>query len=944
MHAAAVIAREEELGSIEAFLAELAEGPALLVLSGEAGIGKTILWEAGVEQAEGGTSRVLTCRGVEAEALLSFAGLSELLAPVLDETAASLPVPRRRALEVALLLAEPGGQAPDAHAIGLAVLDVLRTLAERGPVLVGLDDVQWLDPSSAGVLQIAFRRLRREPIGVLATLRAGSDATAAFPFERSFPRERTVRLTLGPLGAGALRQLLIGRVGLELTRPELTRVQEATAGNPFFALELGREFARTDTRPAAGQALHVPESLQELLGDRLARLPGETLDVLLQAAALARPTVELVATAHGDRERVLTALGAAVREGVVEHDDERVRFVHPLLASICYEQAPVWKRRAVHRALAGAVKDVEERARHLALAAEGPDAAVASELDAAAELAAARGATGAAAELSELAADLTPGDSGLARRRRLQAATFDRLAGDVDLAATKLHRLLEVVPHGTERADVLFALATTFSAEPRVTVELCDEALAEASGDNVRRTRILAWRSHVRLLLNDVSGGLEDARAALEEAERVGDPVLVAVAIARVGQAETWAAEITPGLLERGAEIEERLGLSLEFVDSPLLWLTRLRMRQGEIAWPRTALEEMERKAAARGDEGTRVIAIGALSMLEWLAGRWGRALDHATNAHEIAELGLNPHTRAYVARVKALVETDLGLVDRGRATADAGLAIAQARSGDFFTIAQLAALGRVELALGHVEAANGYLHDLPGRLLAAGTNDPTNVAWADAIETLVAVGELEQARCYLEPYESHARALVSPWGLAAAARCRGVLAAAEGDLPAAFAAFDRALAELEAHPYPFERGRTLLALGSAHRQAKQKRLARETIEDALTLFDELGARLWAERARAEVKRISGRRRASADELTETEDRIARLAVQGYSNKAIAAELCMSVHTVGAHLSHVYRKLAIRSRGGLAGALETVPVPAKATNDAANSANDGAKV
>ena len=460
----------------------------------------------------------------------------------------------------------------------------------------------------------------------------------------------------------------------------------------------------------------------------------------------------------------------------------------------------------------------------------------------------------------------------------------------------------------------------------------------------MRRTRILAWRSHVRLLLNEMTGGLEDARAALQEAERVGDPVLIAVAIARVGQAETWAAEITPGLLERGAEIEERLGLSLEFVDSPLLWLIRLRMRQGEIAWPRTALEEIERKAAARGDEGTRVIAIGALSMLEWLAGRWERALDHATNAHEIAELGLNPHTRAYVARVKALVETDLGLVDRARSTADAGLAIARARSGDFFTIAQLAALGRVELALGHLEAANGYLHDLPGRLLAAGTKDPTNVAWADAIETLVAVGELEEARSYLEPYEAHARALGSPWGLAAAARCRGVLTAAEGELPAAVAAFDRALGVLDAHPYPFERARTLLALGSAHRQAKQKRLARETIEDALAIFEALGARLWAEKARAELKRISGRRRASADELTETEDRIARLAVRGHSNKAIAAELRMSVHTVGAHLSHVYRKLAIRSRGELAGTLELVQVPAKATNDAANPANDGAKV
>ena len=183
--------------------------------------------------------------------------------------------------------------------------------------------------------------------------------------------------------------MLKERLGLELTRPELARVQEATAGNPFFALELGRELVRTGTRPTAGQALRVPDSLRELLGERLGRLPGETLDVLLETAALARPTVELVAEAHGNKDSVLRGLEAAAREGVVELDDSRIRFSHPLLASICYEEAPVWKRRAVHQALAGAVSDLEERARHRALAVEGSDAVVAAELDAAAEQAAA---------------------------------------------------------------------------------------------------------------------------------------------------------------------------------------------------------------------------------------------------------------------------------------------------------------------------------------------------------------------------------------------------------------------------------------------------------------------------------------------------------------------------------------------------------------------------
>ena len=219
--------------------------------------------------------------------------------------------------------------------------------------------------------------------------------------------------------------------------------------------------------------MRVPESLQELLGGRLARLPGETLDVLLEVAALARPTVELVAAVQGDRKRVLEALEAAVHEGVVELDDSRLRFAHPLLASICYERAPLWKRRAVHRALAEAVSDVEERARHLALAAEGPDAVVASYLDAAADHAAGRGATAAAAELCELAAELTPADPALARQRRLRAADLHRLAGDAERAIAMLEQLLEEVPSGVERADVLVALVGTFKADSPTLIELC---------------------------------------------------------------------------------------------------------------------------------------------------------------------------------------------------------------------------------------------------------------------------------------------------------------------------------------------------------------------------------------------------------------------------------------------------------------------------------------
>jgi len=918
---AAVIGREEELAAIETSLAAAEQGPKALVLSGEPGIGKTILWEAGVAEARERFGAVLTCRGVEAEASLSFAALSELLAPVFDEVAPSLLPPRRRALEIALLRIEPGDVAPDAHAIGLAVLDLLSTLADRSPVLVALDDLQWLDPASAAILQIALRRLREEPVGVLVTVRTGPDVTMPFDVERSFAELRLEQLGIGPLTLGAVHSLLQERLGLDLTRPELARVQEATAGNPFFALELGRELVRTGTRPAPGQPLRVPESLRELLGGRLARLPGETLDVLLQVAALARPTVELVAATYGEQERVLEALETAAQEAVVELDGSTVRFTHPLLASICYEQAPLWKRRAVHRALAGAVADVEERARHLALAAEGPDAAIASELDSAAEHAAARGATGGAAELWELAAQLTPDDPVLMRRRRLRAAELHRLAGDFDRAFDLYEDLLAEVPSGVERSDVLFGLALTQRADTPALNAFYEQAQAEAAGDDVRLARILAWRMGIHLYLADARAALVDARAALEKAERAGDSYLLAVTIARAGHAEAYADEITPGLLERGVEIEEREGLVLETDESPRYSFARLLARLGEVDEARAVFEELEARALERGDEGSRVMALWPWSMLEWLAGRWQRALALATAAYELTDQTQHPRGRAWVGRAKALIEADLGLVDEARASAAEALAFCEETAKEYFAIVARGVLGRLELELGNLEPAGDYLRELPGRLLEGGFNDPSLPVWADAIETLIGLGELERAQDYLEPYELHAGRLGSPPARAGAARCRGLLAAAEGDLEGAFEAFESSLED--ADPFPLDRARTLLCLGVVRRRAQQKRFAREALEQALAIFEELGARLWADKARAELKRISGRAPAS-DELTETERRVAELAAQGRTNKEIAAELFMGVSTVEAHLSRVYRKLGIRSRTEL-GARLAIP-------------------
>jgi DNA-binding CsgD family transcriptional regulator len=905
----AVVGREEELASVEAFLSRIRDGPAALLLSGEAGIGKTILWEKGVEVAGRRFGRVLACRGVEAEASLSFAALSELVAPVFDEVAGSLPPPRRWALEVALLLVEPGEVAPDAHAIGLAVLDVLRVLAEKQPVLLALDDVQWLDPASAGVLQIALRRLREERVGLLATLRLGPELGSPIELERALPGGRFERVTMGPLSLAAVHRLLQERLGLELTRPELALVHEATAGNPFFALEIGRELVRTGARPVPGQALRLPESLRELLGGRLARLPGDTLDVLLQVAALARPTVEVVGATHGDVERVREALETATQEGVVELDDSYVRFAHPLLASICYERAPLWKRRAAHRALAGTVSDVEERARHLALAAEAPDAAVASELDAAATHAAARGATAAAAELCELAAGLTPGEPTLTRQRRLRAADFHRLAGEFDRAFVLYEQLLGEVPSGIERADILFGLLQTQRADIPMLADFYEQAQVDAAGDDARLSRVLAWQMGLHLYRADGRTALREARTALGMAERAGDPFLLAVAIARVAVAEDYAAEITPGLLERGLEIEERQGFAMEIEESPRYSLARRLARLGEIDEARALFEDIEAKASDRGDEGSRVMTLWPLSMLEWLGGDWQRALALASSAYELTEQTQHPRGRAWVGRAKALIEADLGRVEEARTSAAEGLAFCQESRKEFFALLTLGTLGRLELELGNLEAAGEYLRELPGRLLAGGMNDPAFPLWADGIETLVGLGELQRAREYLEYYELHAERVGSRPAGAAAARCRGLLLAAEGDLPAGLDALE--CSRGDASVFPLELGRTLLCLGMVRRQAREKRSAREALQKALVVFEGLGARLWAERAQVELRRVSGRRPPSKG-LTESELRVAELAARGRTNKEIAAELFMGVSTVEAHLSRVYRKLGVR--------------------------------
>ena len=286
-----------------------------------------------------------------------------------------------------------------------------------------------------------------------------------------------------------------------------------------------------------------------------------------------------------------------------------------------------------------------------------------------------------------------------------------------------------------------------------------------------------------------------------------------------MGQVETYTLDFTPGLLERGVAIEEELDRALDFFSSPSAMLATRLMLGDELERARPMLERAAANAAQRGDEGERAWVLFYLMWVEWLAGRWQLASDYIAEAMELASQTQDAFLGPLVLHQEAFLDAYFGRVEQARKKADESLAIFESASSEVFTIVCLSTLGHLALALGNLEAAGGYLRALPQRLLSCGWHEAGHPLWPDTIETLIALGELEQARAYLERYEALARRF-GRRSRAGSARGRGLLAAAEGNVDDASAAFERSLSELAGLPYPFERGRTLLALGSVRRQA----------------------------------------------------------------------------------------------------------------------------
>ena len=899
-----IVGREAELASVHAFVGGAERGAAALVLEGEAGIGKSTLWLAGVERARSRGMRVLVSRPAEAERGLAHVGLGDLFEDAVDALPA-LAAPRRRALEVALLLDEASDESVDRRALAVAVRSLLELLSERDTVLIAVDDVQWLDPSSSGALAFALRRMDSNRVLLLLAHRLGDEAQTP-GIDRLLAANRIRRVPVGPLSAGALHRFLRDGLGTSFARQTLLRIHERSGGNPFFALELARVLDG-DVDPL--QPLPVSETLEELVRARIDALPAATRGALAFAAALGTPSEALLGRAGVS----VDALEPAVAAHVIERENGAIRFTHPLLSSVLY-QALGEERRSVHERLAGVVDDPLLSARHLALATDAPDAGVARVLDDASRLAADRGASAVAAELAEQAVRLTPSDDREERHRRaLAAARAHQAAGEWTRAHAIATELAET-EMGPARADVLVLLADV-ETEDR-SIALLEEALREASSRPALRSVIhcrIAWVARSE-------GGFADVRAALELADDVDDDVLRGRARAVqamlswfVGESE--APEDLPPMARDFADAVGGEQLVREGTQAVVNTLAPSSKRDEA----RTLLEREHRDWQDR-NEPRAARALWGLAWVELFAGRWDLAAEYAARSHDTSiQYGLEvPQDHLPIA----VIAVHRGHLELAREHSERALGLARAQSAHVVLPQHRAVLGLVAFWSGDPSSAAKCLQEAERQAAELSWGEPSIRWWTgDYAELLLELGRSDDATRLVDVWEADATRVAREWVLASVTRCRGLISAAAGDVERATVLLQQAVAQHEAVGDPYGHARALLALGIVHRRARQKRAARDAILAALDGFERLGALIWIEKARNELGSIGGRTREEG--LTAAERRVAVLVAEGRTNREVAAVLFLGERTVASHLTHIYAKLGVRSRTELARKVQT---------------------
>jgi DNA-binding CsgD family transcriptional regulator len=909
--------REAELNRLQALLETASAGRSgSLLVCGDAGIGKTALLDRVVHAAEG--TRLLRAAGVEAESELAFAGLSQLLQPLVPQLD-SIPPHQAAALRSALALGPP--TPGDPLTVSVATLSLLGTATVEHGLLAVIDDAHALDAASLHALIFAARRLDREGVVMLFAARPGMPAALA--------RSGLGKLVLGPLSAAEAASVLAGAPNP--LAPSVAAAVAATAeGNPLALVEIPKLLteAQATGRDPLPDPLPSSEGIERAFEQQLRRLEGDARRAVLVAAASDAETMKAVEVAL-DRIGVgPEALEEAEAAGVLVQGGG-LHFRHPLIRAAAYWSASAAERRNAHLSLADALPaDASplSRAWHLALAASGPDDAVATALEEGAAHARSRAAPAAAGQALARAARLTANPE--ERARRLVAAGENlMLAGLFPEAFALLDEASTTAADPRLRANacLMRARGLQWVGSPLEAHALLAETAAELEGvDSATRALVSAESAYPLLLSAYPRRCLAVAQQAHAIAAEVGGAPLgvagavLAEALVLVGQAERARAI----LLEAEPAMEGASPLAIShYLQVRASFLVIL----GEYEAGQAILQRQVAAGRQGSAPGIVPYPLSSLAYINHRTGSWTRAYAEATEAVELARETGQVAVLGFSLCALAQVEAGLGRADACREHAAEAFEIAHQLGAETLLIFVGAARLLAALSEGAMEEAIAAGEPVAQLFEERGYAEPAVAQWhGDLIEAYLRAGRRGQAEQLLETFAKLARRTGGAWALGVAARCRALLAddfEFEGH-------YAQAISELARKPVPFERARTELSLGERRRRTRRRAEARAPLRSALQTFEALGARPWADKARSELRACGGRTgepvSSATEGLTPHELQVALIVARGATNREAAAALFVSPKTIDFHLRNVYRKMGVRSRSELAHTLAGV--------------------
>jgi DNA-binding NarL/FixJ family response regulator len=911
-----LIGRASERAAILAALDAPADNPAAVVLTGDAGIGKTAIWESIVAERRAAGDHVLISRATSAEARLPWVGMTDLMRTIPPATLASLPDLQRQALEVvslqAVSLQSGDSEALDERMVGTALLSALQAATNTAPVLLAVDDLPYLDTASASAMAFALRRMEGlHPARLLATVR---EHDRRLPLLQGLPSNRCSVIAVGPLTLGALFDLLQTRRGIRLARPLLLRVHETSGGNPLYALELARALDRLEISPKAGSPLPVPTGLNALVDARVRDLPAAVADVVAATAAAWRFTAN---------DRDTEAIELAVAAGMVVVDEPTVvggarviRAAHPLLSAAAYNGLPTSRRRQLHARLAAAADDPVERVRHAALAAAEPQASLAEDLDVGVAAALAAGVPDIAVGLAQLSLEHTTDVA-------LRPARLDRLAdaqlrsGDSSGAWQTQSEAIAATAPGAGRArrrirlaEIATEVTSWADAERELRV-----AIAEAADDPLVLAEALLTLAAVA---DDIDLAETSAQRAVDQLAAQDDPnpMILSGALSQLAGARFRAGRgLDHDLFARAIDIE-RAHPSRRLSDRADASYAALLKYADDIDAAEERLLALLEEARATGDLSSITYALGHLVPIYLWRGQLARGRGYADEHFEVAVQGELQGQEAQARYNVGLAMAYQGQLDDAERVL-LGVLNTESTNNTWIGHRVHAVLGFV--ALSRNDAAGAVLHtDLWHEAL-------TNMHFGepgysrshlDHLCALVGAGKTADANAFCDELDGQASRSGRKSAAAVVLTGRAMLEAHAGRLSDAVALSASALSWYDSSPLRFDRARTLLIAGRISRRAKAKSDARAMLTEAENEFGSFGATAWQAQAAAELARVNVRPAAPA-ELTETERLVAQLAASGLSNREVADRTFLAVKTVEANLARAYRKLGIRSRAEL---------------------------